>query len=318
MNLLFTNAGRRTYLIEYALELAEQEGYDLTIFAGDVSRDTAAFSVSEKVIPVLTPYVSGNEANYLKALEAICKEHQIDVIIPLMDFELPVLSENKARFLESGTRIWVSDSGVINQCLDKKKSYAWCLANDIRVPRSYWNIEEARAIIRFPVIKKAILGSGSVGLEIIRDAKALQTVDFDTFLLQDMIEGREVGMDIFNNYQGEFLSAHFREKMAMRAGETDKARSFSSEAFVEMARELSAKFRHTGNMDIDFMETEAGEVYFIDFNPRFGGGYPFTHNSGLNYLKAIIDLSMGKEANLTGTPREIVGMKGIKLYFYER
>lgn len=318
MNLLFTNAGRRTYLIEYALELAEQEGYDLTIFAGDVSKDTAAFSVSDKVIPVLTPYVSGNEENYLKALREICQVHKIDVIVPLMDFELPVLSENKESFLESGTRIWVSDFELIDNCLDKKKNYEWCLAHDIKVPRSYWSAAEAQSITKLPVIKKAIMGSGSVGLEIIRDFEALKTVDFDTFLLQDFVEGREVGMDIFNDHEGSFLSAHFREKMAMRAGETDKARSFNNEAFLEMAKGLSAKFRHTGNMDIDFMETNAGEVYFIDFNPRFGGGYPFTHNSGLNYLKAIIDLSMGKEADLTSTPREIVGMKGIKLYFYER
>jgi carbamoyl-phosphate synthase large subunit len=318
MNLLFTNAGRRTYLIEYALQLAEEDGYDLTIFAGDVSKDTAAFSVSDKVIQVLTPYVTGNEENYLDTLEAICKEHKIDVIIPLMDFELPVLSENKARFIQTGTRIWVSDFNVIDQCLDKKKNYQWCLANDIKVPKSWWSAEEAEDIKQVPVIKKAILGSGSVGLEIIRDFAALKNVDFDTFFLQAFVEGREVGMDIFNDYEGNFLSAHFREKMAMRAGETDKARSFNNEDFFEMAKGLSAKFMHTGNMDIDFMESKTGEIYFIDFNPRFGGGYPFTHHSGLNYLKAIIDISMGNKAELTSSPREIVGMKGIKLYFYER
>lgn len=317
MNLLFTNAGRRTYLIEYALELAE-EGYDLTVFAGDVSKDTAALSVSEKVIPVLTPFVSGNEENYLSTLEGICREHKIDVIIPLMDFEMPILSQNKARFLQAGTRIWVSDFAVVDQCLDKKNNYEWCLANDIRIPESWWTAEEAKNITKLPVIKKAILGSGSIGLEIIQDFESLKNVDFDTFFLQSFIEGREVGMDIFNGYEGDFLSAHFREKIGMRAGETDKARSFNDDAFFEMARGLSAKFKHTGNMDIDFMETEAGEIYFIDFNPRFGGGYPFTHNSGLNYLKAIIDLSMGKEADLNVSPKEIVGMKGVKLYFYEK
>ncbi|MFT6053290.1 MAG: carbamoyl-phosphate synthase large subunit [Roseivirga sp.] len=318
MNLLFTNAGRRTYLIEYALQLAEENGYDLTIFAGDVSKNTAAFSVSDKVIQLFTPYVTGNEVNYLDTLEDLCKEHKIDVIIPLMDFELPVLSENKARFLKTGTRIWVSDFEVIDQCLDKKKNYQWCLAHGIRVPKSWWSAEEADSIIQLPVIKKAILGSGSVGLEIIRDFAALKNVDFDTFFLQAFVEGREVGMDIFNDYEGNFLSAHFREKMAMRAGETDKARSFNNEALYEKAKGLSAEFRHTGNMDIDFMESKTGEIYFIDFNPRFGGGYPFTHHSGLNYLKAIIDLSMGNKAELTSSPREIIGMKGIKLYFYER
>ena len=32
-------------------------------------------------------------------------------------------------------------------------------------------------------------------------------------------------------------------------------------------------------------------------NARFGGGYPFTHNAGVNELEAIIRLCSGKEPN---------------------
>jgi len=318
MNVLFTNVGRRTYLIEYTLDLIRQDGYDINVFVADVSIDTAAFYVSKEVTPVITPFVSGNEENYLSELLFICKKNKIDVVVPLMDFELPILSENKDKFLASGTKCWVSDFEVIDNCLDKKKSYDWCSFNGINVPRSYWSFEEALEINSFPVIKKAILGSGSIGLEIIRNPQEIKKVDFGVYFLQDFIEGREIGMDVFNDFHGAFLSAHFREKITMRAGETDKAKSFNDKAFYKMAQHLSSRFRHIGNMDVDFLETENGEIYFIDFNPRFGGGYPFTHHSGLNYLKAIIDISMGREAEFSTTPNEIVGMKGIKLYFYEK
>ena len=40
-----------------------------------------------------------------------------------------------------------------------------------------------------------------------------------------------------------------------------------------------------------------GKAYIIDMNARFGGGYPFTHNAGVNELEAIIRLCRGMELN---------------------
>ena len=45
--------------------------------------------------------------------------------------------------------------------------------------------------------------------------------------------------------------------------------------------------KHVGNLDCDVIKNQNSELYFIDFNPRFGGGYPFTHLSGYNFIKAI-------------------------------
>ena len=42
-------------------------------------------------------------------------------------------------------------------------------------------------------------------------------------------------------------------------------------------------------------EDSKGKIYFIDFNPRFGGGYPITHLSGFNYLSALLNMSIGNK-----------------------
>ena len=51
----------------------------------------------------------------------------------------------------------------------------------------------------------------------------------------------------------------------MRAGETDKARTFESEKLIDLAKKVSSVFKHVGNMDIDFIQNNKGEIYFIDF-----------------------------------------------------
>ena len=68
-----------------------------------------------------------------------------------------------------------------------------------------------------------------------------------------------------------------------------------------------------GLADIDLILTKNGEVYFLDFNLRFGGGYPFTHLSGCNYLKLIIDMYLGKKLNTKFNRANQTFMKGINI-----
>ena len=54
------------------------------------------------------------------------------------------------------------------------------------------------------------------------------------------------------------------------------------------------KLGHIANLDCDMIE-EGENVYVIDLNPRFGGGYPATHLSGVNLLSILIKLLEGKD-----------------------
>ena len=81
-----------------------------------------------------------------------------------------------------------------------------------------------------------------------------------------------------------------------------------------MAKKISRIFKHVGNLDIDFVEDINGEIYFIDFNPRFGGGYPLTHISGFNFLKAIIVLVIDKPVKFPKKKKNITLMKGISIF----
>lgn len=46
-----------------------------------------------------------------------------------------------------------------------------------------------------------------------------------------------------------------------------------------------------GLVDVDIIAGSSGELFVIDVNPRFGGGYPFNHIAGANvprmYLRGL-------------------------------
>ena len=311
MNILFTNAGRRTYLIEYALDLMKQ-GYGINVFVCDTTTDTAAMFVSADVRNFITPRVSDSEEKYFEVLLQHCLINEIKLIIPLMDFELPVLAKNKTLLENHGIKVWVSDYALILSCLDKKRNVEFCRKNGITLPRTWFQPED----VKYPLVKKKIQGSGSVGLEIYKNKPDYLTFIEGEDMLQQFIAGKEIGMDIFNDYNGNYVHSCFREKLLMRAGETDKAQSFFDSTLEHEAKRISKLTGHVGNLDIDLILTPKGEIYYIDFNPRFGGGYPFTHLSGANYIKYIIEDSLGIQPQIPVFEQRITGMKGISLYIH--
>ncbi|MEN1944761.1 ATP-grasp domain-containing protein [Luteimonas sp. MJ293] len=313
MNILFTNAGRRTYLLKYALEL-RQEFPKLRILASDASEATAALCVSDDIVAILTPMVSSGEDEYVAALLEECRRHRVDAIIPLMDFEIPVLARHAEKFSSEGITLWVSSPAVVDACLDKRKFHEFCLSSGLQTPRAWF--EDVPKSFDFPIVRKRVLGSGSAGLQFFGAGEAVPAFDPD-FMYQERIFGDEYGMDVLNDLHGNFIHACSRKKLLMRAGETDKAVSCPGDEALRIGAEVSALTRHVGNMDLDYLKTPSGEIYFIDFNPRFGGGYPFTHHSGFNYLRRMFELTLGQDPMPFGNGRGVLGMKGIELFWKE-
>ena len=313
MNILLSNAGRRTYLIEYLLEL--QEKYKLSLFVADAVSESASLWVDKSIIRIKTPRVSDDPQTFVKVMLEVCAQFHINMIIPLMDFEIPLLADNKAKFAALGTSVVVSNADLVEALLDKHKTDDLCNRLEISYPKSWYTADADD--IKFPLIKKRILGSGSVGFTIVENPEQLHGFESGQDLLQEKIEGQEYGLDILNDLEGNFLHACAKKKLLMRAGETDKAKVISDTKYLDLAHEISQKLKHIGNLDIDFIETPDGGITFIDFNPRFGGGYPFTHMAGCNYLKALLDLHLGSQVQIQKTPDEITGMKGLCVYGYD-
>ena len=60
-------------------------------------------------------------------------------------------------------------------------------------------------------------------------------------------------MDVMNDLNGNNRGVSVKMKLAMRAGETDKARTVDNAAIRTIGRKLGESLSHIGNLDVDVL-----------------------------------------------------------------
>ena len=333
MNILFTCAGRRTYLLKYFKEnLSEGD----KIVATDMQLSAPALQAADVKIQVPAVY----DPKYIDITLSICKEQKIDVLLCLNDLELPILSENKARFEALGVKVIVSDPEVIDIAFDKYKTAQWVESLGLNAPKTYVTLASAKEAldkgdIAFPLFMKPRWGSGSIGLETIDDMEELDiyyhllmkkikktilataSVGDEYIMIQEKLNGKEFGLDVMNDLQGNNVAVSVKQKLAMRAGETDKAITVDIPEVYEMGRKIGENLKHIGNLDVDIMQRANGDYCVLELNPRFGGGYPFSYEAGVNMPKAIIQWVKGEKVDAGILKPEIGSMFAKNDYLME-
>lgn len=306
MNILFTCAGRRNYLIKYFKSALKDIGGN--VIAVDSDEFAPALFDADQTYKVPSVY----DSSYKDALLEVCAVEQVDMLISLNDLELPVLTEYKEEFSKQSVTLLVSNTDVIDMCADKLKTYRFLKENGFDSPATYSDLEQVKQMlnsneIKFPLMVKPRWGSASIGLSPVHSIAELERSHISTqdtvsrgsldllsiddgegtVIIQEFIKGDEYGLDVLNDLNCEYICVYAKKKRGMRAGETDKAELVDDKRLLAVGEMLGKKVAHMGNLDADLFVAE-DRVLVLELNPRFGGGYPFSHELGARYPEAII------------------------------
>lgn len=313
MNILFTCAGRRTYLLKYFKDnmLSSDK-----IIATDMQLSAPALQAADVKLQVPAVY----DPHYIDITLNICEEYNVDALISLNDLELPILAEHKGRFEILGVRVIVSNPQVIDICFDKFKTALWVSNHGLNAPKTCVRLADAKAAlasgeISFPLFLKPRWGSGSIGLETVEDMEELDivygllfkkikktilataSVGDEYIMIQEKLTGKEFGLDVMNDLKGNNVAVSVKQKLAMRAGETDKAITVDLPEVRDIGETIGHNLRHIGNLDVDIMQRANGDYCVLELNPRFGGGFPFSYEAGVNLPKAMVLWLQNKEVD---------------------
>ncbi len=247
----------------------------------------------------ITPNIMNDD--YINFILDICKKESIDGIFSLIDPELKILGENKHLFTDEGIMLLQSSVDLINVSFDKYKFYTTLIEEGFNTQKSYIELYKVLTDINegklmFPLFVKPNLGSASFNINKINNIESLKSMfeKHNDLIVQEFIDGQEYGIDVYVDFiSKEVISIFIKEKMKMRAGETDKSIAVKDKKLTQVIKNFVENLGYVGQIDIDVFK-KAGEYYISEVNPRFGGGYPHAYEAGCNFPRYILNNLKGK------------------------
>lgn len=305
MKILFTSVGRRVELMQAFRKAADelkssgelQAG--LTIIGADIT-DTAPalyFCDETRIVP------RTKDESYIPALLDICKNDKIDCLIPTIDTDLLLLAENKERFESISTKVLISATDKVKLCRDKNFTADYFHSLGLKSPQPVNTVEKYEDEIKegkagFPAFIKPKDGSSSIDAYRVENLEDLRVYaeKIGDYIIQPYISGREYTIDIFCDYDCNPVYITPRERLAVRSGEVLKTRIIQDETMISEMQTLISDFKPCGQITVQLIRDEgAGEDYYIEINPRFGGGAPLSIKAGADSAKAVIRMLSGEE-----------------------
>jgi len=332
INVLLTCVGRRSYMVDYFKKALLP--YGGKVFAANSHAYASGLLPADEGFLVPNLYAE----NYIDALIRICDQNKISAIIPLFDLELPVLAGAKERLAEEGITAVVSSREAIEICNNKWATYNYLKKHKLGYPKTFSSLDGVQKSlcnheIDFPLVIKPRLGMGSIGImEAENDSelsfyyeKAVRAIersylqheskkDPDHMLIfQEKLIGQEFGLDVVNDLDGSYVTTFVKKKIAMRSGETDIAVTVVNQDLENLGEVIAKSLRHTANLDVDVFVSDT-QIAVLEMNPRFGGGYPFSHLAGADLPAAVVAWLLGEkpDPDWFRISPNITGFKGIQ------
>ena len=226
---------------------------------------------------------------------------------------------SQVQFEQEGIRTIVSPVETLQICRDKYCFFEHMTEHGIPVLNSYIDLAKFEKAyeagkIGFPVFVKPVRGAGSVGVmkvSCMELLKALFAYSEEPLLIQEFCNGREFGIDVYVDLvSGEVVDIFAKEKLRMRAGETEKSVTSNDPALKEFVYRAASTLKLSGPVDMDVFEKD-GIFYLSEINPRFGGGFPHAYACGVDTPSYILQNLQGiaNESHLQEKREEIYVLK---------
>lgn len=291
MKILFTGVGRRIELLQAFRNAALVLCKDLKIYGVDMTGTAPALAYCDfthKVVAMKSP-------DYINQLVEICREDHINLLIPTIDTDLLILSQNKARFEAVGTKVMVSAPDKVLICRDKNKTSQFFVDCGLHAPMPVNDWKEYKS--GFPAFIKPKDGSSSINTYKVENEEELEVYarQIGDYIVQPFVSGREYTIDIFCDWNGEPISIVPRERLQVRAGEVLKTQIYMDQIMIQEMQTLCKAFKPCGPITVQLIRDADGNDWYIEINPRFGGGVPLSMKAGARSAEAVLKLMSGEK-----------------------
>lgn len=277
--ILFTAVGRRVELVNTFRNSFQKNGIALRIVGADLAPAEAPASRFVDRVIQAPPCTDSGYGDFLLQL---CGSEKVDLLIPLYEPEFELLNANREAFAALGTFLLLAERRVLEICQDKYQTYQFFTQTQVSVPQTCLGNERPLPQ-RYPLVVKPRRGMGSNGIfKVDSPAGSHILPDTPEFIIQEYIGGTEYTLDVFCDGQSNVVAVVPRERMEVRGGEVIKSRTVIHPRLVNEGVKLVEALGPVGPLNLQCIIRD-GAIYWLEINPRFGGGAPLSYAAGVDY-----------------------------------
>lgn len=299
IRILFSCVGRRVELVRAFRRAGERLGLDLQVHGADATKLSPAMHFVDQP-HVVPPIHSGR---YIEALLSIVQRQEIDLLIPLLDTELPLLAAARERFAEAGCTAVISSPRVISICNDKLATFRALSEARIDTPHTWpWVVILEANQPRFPYYMKPRHGSAAKGNHVVHNLDELRVLGQRVAepIVQEFVVGEEYTLDVYTGLDGVTRCVVPRKRLEVRTGEVSKGITVRNPDVTAAGERVAAVLGECrGVVTVQVMVTPQGRIRVIEINPRFGGGAPLAIQAGADFPRWILEEHLGRRPRIS-------------------
>jgi carbamoyl-phosphate synthase large subunit len=255
--------------------------------------------------------------SYVTELLTIVEAEHVQLVVPTIDDELPLIAAASDEFRRAGAVVACSPAETSTLCNDKYATCAHLRNAGVPAAQTYLPAQVSEEL-ELPLFIKPRVGRGAVGAFPIRSYEEL---DFflryvPTPIVQEYLEGPEFTIDVLCDFAGQPLSIVPRERVVIRAGVIDRGRTVQDRRLIALAEAACAALRFAGPINIQCRMRGEQPVIF-EINPRFSGGIPLTIQAGADFPAMLLKLALGRRVEPTiGSFKDDLWMTSFEQSFF--
>jgi carbamoyl-phosphate synthase large subunit len=260
---------------------------NVNVFGGDC--DPEAVDRINKAglnLPTFYKIPKANEEGFLDMIKEIVTKHNIDLVIPTVDEELLIFSENPLE-----TKVAISPFTTINMCNDKYllyekfDGYEFC---------PVYALAGSDKGVYGKIFVKPRIGRGGRNTAFFESEGNIPK-DYMTnnFVVCEYLPGKEYTVDAMCDFDGNLIFAVPRIRTEVIKGISVKGKTEKNDNVLKITGEICKVLKFIGPINLQFKLDANSKPKLVEINPRFSGGLPLTAAAGINPVEVLLEAAQG-------------------------
>lgn len=269
----------------------KQQSYDVRIIGIDADQFVSGKFLVNKFYQVP---LAKNAKQFENKVASIVKKEKIDLIIPIIEYEMPLWNNLRNHHFFKKTTILLPYSQTLKICLDKSQTINLFRKIGIPFPKLY---SEKKDIKKFPIfIKPRKFGRASIDAYKVASRNELEFYTQKlkkNYILQEYINGDEYTADCLNDLKGNLITCVIRKRIETKGGLSTKGEIVEDNQALKYCNLIVSSLKLPGVCNIQFFKHQ-NKYFFSEINPRFAGTHALTIEGGQNTIFFILKMLDGK------------------------